>query len=309
MAVKEGRGSEMDAQHICIKRLDACTFQQAVDLWNDGFSGYYSQMSMDLTKYLNKLTEQSIRPDLSVAAFVDDQPAGFILVGVKTVNGRKFGWNGGTGVSPAFRRRGIAKLLMMKAAEILKEEGIDVAMLEVVQKNAGAVAVYESAGFRIKAELIGMKRAGALPADTFHAGESAGKYKMEHASPGRIGGLPFYRKEAAWTSQWFNMRDNDGLLIIDEQGQIAGYALARRKLDAWGKTVSIRLFQCETDPVRADKEPLTKALLAAVFSPMEEDCERIADNLALADPTAVRLLQDAGFETEYTQYLMMKIDS
>lgn len=293
-----GRGN------VEIKRLDTCTFRQAVELWNDGFSGYYSDATLTMERYISKLARDSIRPELSVVAFADGVPAGFVLVGLKTVNGEKIAWNGGTGVGPAFRGQGISKTLMREATASMKEEGVAAAILEVVQKNTRAIVVYESAGFRTRDSVIGLKREGALPSDAFKTGPEPGAYRVVQARVSQIGALPYYRTEAAWSSQWYNLTDSDGYAVIDGNGSIAAYALGRRKLDDSGKLASATLFQCEADPTRSDSRQLKAALLSAVFGPTDANAVRRTDNLSMADPAVIELLEAAGFETVYTQYVM-----
>jgi hypothetical protein len=43
-------GSEVQ-KPVEIRRLADCTFRQAVELWNLGFAGYYSDMSTTIEKF------------------------------------------------------------------------------------------------------------------------------------------------------------------------------------------------------------------------------------------------------------------
>ena len=310
-------------EQLVIKRLDECTFRQAVELWNVGFSGYYSDMTTTLESFVPRLGRLSIRPELSVAAYLNGEPAGFVLIALKTVNGAKVAWNGGTGVNPAFRGRGIAKTLMREAAEILKAERVPKALLEVVQKNTGAIKAYESACFRIADGLIGARRDGSLPDDrsllqpseTDDAGmvranvasirpERPPEYRAVPAKPYEIGKLPFYR-EAAWTSQWYNLSDGEGLIVLDGEGNPAAYALLRKRTKEDGTIDSITVYQCEADPSREDSGELQRWTLSAAFGPAELACKRTTDNLSMSNPETVKWLEEAGFETVYTQYLMI----
>ncbi|GAA3407083.1 GNAT family N-acetyltransferase [Paenibacillus hodogayensis] len=293
----------LEANSIEIRRLADCTFRQAVELWNLGFSGYYSDMSVTLEQFVTRLGRESIRPDLSVAAFAGEEPAGFVLVAKKTVDGVGIVWNGGTGVSPSQRGKGLAKLLMREAVEAMRESGASTGLLEVVQKNAGAIAAYESAGFRIRDGLIGAKRSGTL-AGALSADLAAAPYPIGRAKPKHIAKLPFFRKETAWSPAWFNNPDADGIILFDQNGAVGAYAIVRRTYADSGKLTGITLLQCSADPARADRKELLHAALAAAFGPFEEDCVRLTDNVSMADDALVEWLDKAGFETVYTQYLM-----
>jgi len=293
-----------DNSKVEIRSLADCTFNQAVELWNLGFSGYYSDMSTTLEKFIPRLGQESIRPGLSVAAFVDGEPAGFVLIALKRVGGIDLAWNGGTGVSPKHRGKGLAKRLMKEAAAIMRDSGAAKGLLEVVQHNAGAIAAYESAGFQIRDGLIGAKRTGPMPDDILEASHVK-SYPIGNAKPHQIAKLPFFREETAWSSAWFNHPEADGVLVFDQNGDVGAYAIAKRRYGEDGKLLSITLLQCAADPAHSERKQLLHAALTAVFSPFEEDCLRMTDNTSTADPALTEWLEAARFETVYTQYLMI----
>lgn len=298
-------GSEVQ-KTVEIRRLADCTFRQAVELWNLGFAGYYSDMSTTMEKFVPRLGRESIRPDLSVAAFVDGEPAGFVLVAKKTVDGVDIAWNGGTGVSPNHRGKGLAKLLMREAVDAMRESGAAIGLLEVVQKNAGAIAAYESSGFRICDGLIGAKRNGPLTdAVPTEAALCAEGYRIGQAKPHQLPKLPFFRHETAWSSAWYNQREADGIVVFDKEGAVGAYALVRKSYGDNGKLTGITLYQCAADRSRSDAKALLHAALAAAFGPFGDDCARVTDNLSMSDPAVTEWLEAAGFQTLYTQYLMV----
>ncbi|MEF3305748.1 GNAT family N-acetyltransferase [Paenibacillus sp. GYB003] len=294
-----------ELQAVQIRRLADCTFNEAVELWNLGFSGYYSDMTTTLEKFVPRLGRDSIRPEFSVAAFVDGEPAGFVLVAIKSVDGTVLAWNGGTGVSPRHRGKGLAKRLMQEAVRAMREGGAKTGLLEVVQKNAGAIAAYESAGFRIRDGLIGAKRTGPLPDRLREAAAAAPQYRTCEAKPHQIARLPFYRHETAWSASWFNHPEAAGFVVFDRGGAAAAYALAIRRVDDAGALKSITLLQAAADPSHPERGPLLNAVLFAAFGPAEADCARATDNVTMSDPALTEWLEAAGFETAYTQYLMI----
>jgi GNAT superfamily N-acetyltransferase len=284
--------------------LADCTFRQAVELWNLGFAGYYSDMSTTMEKFVPRLGRESIRPDLSIAVFVDGEPAGFVLVALKTVEGVGIAWNGGTGVSPNHRGKGLAKLLMREAIQAMRESGAATGLLEVVQKNAGAIAAYESSGFRICDGLIGAKRTGAFTVNDLPGGVSD-DYRIGRMKPNQLAKLSFFRHETAWSAAWYNQKEAEGIVVTDKEDAVGAYALVRKSYADSGKLQGITLYQCAADRSRTDALPMLHAALAAAFAPFGEDCTRVTDNLSMADPAISEWLEAAGFETVYTQHLMI----
>ena len=65
-----------------IRRLSACSFHDAVKIWNEGFQGYFVDMSLD--RYLSRLQREGLSPEFSLMAFSDRTPAGFLLNGIRT---------------------------------------------------------------------------------------------------------------------------------------------------------------------------------------------------------------------------------
>lgn len=297
--------SSSEQLSVEIKRLEHCTFRQAVELWNLGFSGYYSDMTTSMDHFIPRLGRESIRPDLSVAAFVDGQPAGFVLVAKKNVDGVDIAWNGGTGVSPQFRGKGLAKLLMHEAVSSMRESGAATGLLEVVQKNSGAIGAYKSAGFEIRDGLIGARKKGPLSGDIGEGYAADESLRIDIVKPHQLVRLPFFRHETAWTSAWYNQREADGIIVFDKEGKAGAYALARKTYNDSGKLTAVTLFQCEADPAHRERKAMLHTVLAAAFGPVAEDCTRSTDNLSMSDPIVTEWLEAAKFETIYTQYLMV----
>ncbi|WP_127587689.1 GNAT family N-acetyltransferase [Paenibacillus koleovorans] len=153
-----------------IRTINECTYDEAVALWNGGFSNYYSDMSRDVDQLSHYFGTKRISPKLSVGMFIDGQPVGFVLIATKQVGDELLAWNGGTGVCPEFRGTGLARPLMQAAVDQMRDAGVTRCYLEVVSKNVKAIAAYEGAGFQVVDSLIGMKRDGALGQAAFGGG-------------------------------------------------------------------------------------------------------------------------------------------
>lgn len=294
----------MEKPQIELRTLNSCTLDEAVALWNGGFTGYYSDMSRTLPAHTAYLGKVSIQPQLSVAAFIADKPAGFVLIGMKEIQGRKSAWNAGTGVLPEFRGLGVAKTLMLETMRRLREDGVHTAALEVVKKNAGAIAAYEHAGFRKTDGLIGLRQEGAFQQVPFRRSGSS-EYICRKGHPAEVAGLSFYRENVAWMSQWYNWNDGEALLIHDRSGHAAGYALRRCHYGDHGGLVSVELSHCEAAPDREDAEDIVRFALSCAFGPFDSAIVRSTSNLPQSGKPAVQALLEAGFTTVYEQYLMI----
>jgi ribosomal protein S18 acetylase RimI-like enzyme len=307
---------------IRLGRLSQCTFEQALELKKRGFDGYHEEMAVhypgfirppastgepvpgELDRFLDGFGTQGIRPELSIVGYADDMPVGFVFIAVKQAEGKKLGWNGGTGVYSDFRGRGIAKAMMLEANKVIREQEIDRAILEVVVKNEHAVTAYQKGGFQIADKLVGMTHAGS---DLDFGGGTASDYglRLEYGQPSDVAELSFYRDKAAWWCMWHNMKQGESLLAYDREGHAVGYALFHRSYTESGELGSITLRQCEVSEQYEDRDSLFRLLLAEVYGKFNTACTYRTVDLSMSNPIVIALHETVGFITNYEQYLMI----
>lgn len=322
----------MENEKIHIGRLSQCTFEQALELSQRGWEGYRQEMSRyfplmapeppaepatdgtqevkkpeasALDRLLNRFGPNGIRAEHSVVAFVNDQPVGYVFIAMKVVNGKKLAWNGGTGVFPEYRGLGLAKLMMIEVYEVLNEQEVDQAYLEVVTQNSRALSAYKKGGFQIVDQMIGLRCREPLT-NSIYSGDLPQHLRLQYGMPKDVAELSFYREDAAWGSMWHNLNENgESLIVRDVTGSIIGYALFKRSggsVEDGFKTIT--LFQCEVDGDMKDKETIFRIILSEVFNASTESCNLTTSNLSMSNPIVVELLKEAGFATVYEQYLM-----
>src|SRR5262245_21666610 len=124
---------------IEIIRLNTCSFQTAVEIWNKGFRGYPIDLTQTLESFLARIISNEISPADSLVAFLDGEPVGFLLNGLRVSDDRRFAWNGGTGVVPAMRGKGVGKKLVEAAIDLYEQNAIDSASLEAINNNLSAI--------------------------------------------------------------------------------------------------------------------------------------------------------------------------
>ncbi len=60
-----------------IRRLNTCSFDDAVGVWNEGFKGYFIDMTLSLDGYLTRLQTEGLSPEYSFVGFSEGQAVGF----------------------------------------------------------------------------------------------------------------------------------------------------------------------------------------------------------------------------------------
>lgn len=292
---------DMQSQLI---NLGQCSIADITLLWNTGFEQYVNDMTRTVFQTSVRMGRHHIHPELSVAAYVNGTPAGFVMIGWKEVNGQKLAWNGGTGVNPAFRGRGLSKALLAEAIRNVREHGASSLSLETRTDNDRAIAAYRRSGFEIVDKLLVLRRSGAFHDIPFRR-EANAAFVAIRGMPELVGQLPFYCRQAtSWTTQWFCQDAGQALIAYDRQGRAAGYALFQEEFANAAHQSAVRLYHCEADPARDDASEVIRYMLAEIMQPCAAGMTRIAHYVRASNRELIGALQQAGFEQTYEEYLM-----
>ncbi|MGV3489655.1 MAG: GNAT family N-acetyltransferase [Tuberibacillus sp.] len=289
---------------IEIRKLSSLSFDKALELWNLGFEGYIYDSQMGLDPFIQRFGNEGLMPSLSIAAYVDGEPAGLVLNGMRTVNGKKIGWNGGTGVAVKFRRHGVGQAMIQASLDLYKENDMDEAVLEAAKPNEPAIALYKKMGYELIDELAFLQFEGALSEDVF-GGEVFG-YRTEKGTALDAMQIPFYNDSVPWQTHWQSLRRDGELLTILDHDEAVGYFLYRRAMTPDGKLASIILFSSGVKPGRKDKDDISRLGLRTIFSPLEADCKRLTFNYPKENKEVIIALEKEGFKPVTEQVFMTK---
>lgn len=100
------------------------------------------------------LTRRGYNPRLSLAAFDNGEIVAFTLNGIGMYNGIPTAYDTGTGTAKEYRGQGLAGKIFSHSLPRLKEAGIRQYLLEVLQSNSKAIAVYRRMDFKTTREFI-----------------------------------------------------------------------------------------------------------------------------------------------------------
>lgn len=136
------------------KTLTHTTIDELLTVFNLSFSDYIVPFHLTKEMLISKMAAEKLDMDLSVGAFENGQLIGFILQAEKTENGEKVIYNGGTGVVPEGRGKGLVRKMYDFIIPVLKERNASVLLLEVIEGNQKAIRAYENLGFKIMRRLL-----------------------------------------------------------------------------------------------------------------------------------------------------------
>ena len=125
-----------------IRTLTGDDFESLFAAFTAAFSDYMVKLSPTREQLLEMFTRRGWVPELSVAAFEGGAMVAFTVNGADGARA----YDSGTGVIPTHRRRGLARALMERSFEELR--GRREYVLEVLDNNERAIALYRDLGFR-----------------------------------------------------------------------------------------------------------------------------------------------------------------
>jgi ribosomal protein S18 acetylase RimI-like enzyme len=125
---------------VSIRPLTGVPFETLFEAFAAGFSDYVVKMQPSRDDLREMLTRRGFVQELSAGAFDGDQLVAFTFNGV---DGDR-AYDTGTAVIPSHRRRGLSRATMELSFELLAPRTY---ILEVLQNNPTAIALYESLGF------------------------------------------------------------------------------------------------------------------------------------------------------------------
>ncbi|HEV7765363.1 MAG TPA: GNAT family N-acetyltransferase [Thermoanaerobaculia bacterium] len=127
-----------------IRTLRFDDFDEIHRAFLEAFSDYVVPMHPSAEALREMFTRRGWAPELSSGVFEAERLVAFTLNGFDD----GVGYDTGSGVIPTHRRRGLARQTMEHSIELLRVAGAQRYVLEVLEANVGAAALYRGMGFR-----------------------------------------------------------------------------------------------------------------------------------------------------------------
>jgi mycothiol synthase len=142
------------------------TASQARQIWEadqDAFLDHWGGWDSSEASFRRWVDSPEFQPDLMVVAWDGDEVAAAVLNAIYPEEndelGLQRGWLDSVFTRRAWRRRGLARALIIRSFHLLRERGMETAALGVDADNpSGAFALYESVGFTPTERTIAWRR-------------------------------------------------------------------------------------------------------------------------------------------------------
>jgi ribosomal protein S18 acetylase RimI-like enzyme len=111
------------------------------------FSDYLTPVDLTEEQFRKHILLNAVDLDRSFGWFDHDVIVGFTLNGFGIWHGIPTVYDAGTGIRPAYRRRGLSKRMFERMLPIFTADGYRQCLLEVITENFKAIKLYEGLGF------------------------------------------------------------------------------------------------------------------------------------------------------------------
>jgi mycothiol synthase len=142
------------------------TVDQARRIWeadHDAFQDHWGGWDTSDASFRRWTDSPEFQPDLFVVAWDGDEIAGAVLNAIypeeNAALGLERGWLDSVFTRRAWRRRGLARALIVRSLHLLRERGMATAVLGVDADNpTGAFGLYESVGFAARERFVAWRK-------------------------------------------------------------------------------------------------------------------------------------------------------
>lgn len=284
---------------ISYKLMSAMTFEEAHALFNRGFEGYVMPMNLPFDTFVGRFGSDGLSPAQSIVAYDGAVPFGFVLQGIREVDGQKISWNGGTGIIPEYRGRKLGIPLMEEAEKLLKENNVSVATLEALSENKPAISLYEKCGYKVEDDLLFLRANGVLNSQL----PDLDGYEMVRIPAAQSIGSDLFPTIVPWQTDASNTPKVGGeAVLITKNGEVQAACLIRKKCVFDTEAESITLFQVKEN---GNKDAFNKLLAHALE--YDQPINRTTYNFLTGNGRVVSYLLESGFEnTPISQVFMTK---
>lgn len=145
---------ETTSQNFELISAGEYSLSELAELFSSAYVDYFFPVNMNREMLSWIVGTQSIDLDASRVVLVGEEHVGFIFISSRGLSRRV----AAMGVLPDSRSKGIGRAMLVDAITQAKQQGYRQLLLEVIDGNAVATALYKSLGFEAKRVLVGYER-------------------------------------------------------------------------------------------------------------------------------------------------------
>lgn len=285
----------MLADNLDVRTLEENDYPKMYTAFINAFSDYSIPFKLSETNFRKRFIDKlHMNFSLSAGCFHNSSLVGFIFTSVDRYEGLLTAYNGGTGVIPEYRGKGITIELYNYLIPLFKKKDITQCVLEVLTENKTAIRIYEKLGFKISRNYKGYKLNPSLQVSD-KENKSIRIYRVE--SPD----WKIYTKFYDYIPSYLDSKEliesnlkNEIIIEAELEGQTVGYAIFQPFLGRISQIGVHRDFRVKG---------IGSMLLRYVHK--NSDIQNLSIINVLEGAEAMQnFLERSGFENEFNQYEM-----
>lgn len=133
--------------------LNDSEFDSLFEAFNRSFADYVVPFALTEAQLRNHIRLTAVDLNRTAACFQEGRLIGFSMNGFGIWKTKRTVYDACTGVLPECRRQGVSREMFDFMIPILREQGMEHFLLEVITSNEGAIRLYEGLGFQVVREL------------------------------------------------------------------------------------------------------------------------------------------------------------
>lgn len=287
---------------LVVKRMHEVALEQPVSVLHQNELGKFYDMERDIRHFAARFGREGLSPVLSVVAYIDDEPVGFVLSGVREIGGEKVAWISDNVAVPKSRDAHVQEAMMEKVMAAFEEEGVTLATVEVNVESEQSVHFYQGMGFEVVDQLLLMK--GKFE-QAFYDAEHHSSFIIVNsvAQDAR-----FFNdiRIVPWKNQWQNLRtDGELLTILDREEQRVGHIIFKKSYDKGHSLSHMMIHQWRIEEEHPDAEIIFETGWSALEDLTQGQIPFVVSLLA-SDWQMVERLEGAGFTKLSERDFMIK---
>lgn len=202
-----------------LHNLETTDLEIIATAFNKAFEGYFVPIKLDAQLLADKIKSENIVLECSVGVTINNELAGFILIGIDAEN--HLAYNAGTGTIPSARGQKLTEKMYSYLLPKLKNIGIRNHLLEVICENNKALKIYEKLGYSVTRKLICYKGNVSKPKNL--------QYKIRETElPNDAEIKTFWNHNPTYQNSTFCIKNNPErhtVLAAFDNGKLIGYIL------------------------------------------------------------------------------------
>lgn len=279
------------------KTLENTSIGQLYQTFLEAFSDYAVPFQLSLEEYQYMLKRRGFKGNISVGAFKGNELVGFVLNGLRIIDGNLTAYDVMTGIIPESRKEGLSKEMFKITQQLFLEQGVVGYILEVLQENETAFHIYQKQGFEITRNYAVFKLEGTDEIPSKHHALIEVVSELSEMQWNEV--TTFWEVAPSWQNSMDSVKavkDAFNYVLASVDGVLVGYGIVDKKTGDIPQFAVRKAFR---------QQGIGKQMISVLLKTTEANQLSVI-NMDDSSEGTKYFLSKLGFKLKTTQYEMMQ---